>query len=224
MEFDRCSVGERLFVGVSEPEIFGRGPTTVNGTAAIEGPQIVGDSTRFIAPIPTELGSLMVAETTNVEMKPIPFYSLVVKTYARIKSYLKVDYLLSVKTIKSKIIYTEVLMAKTKNFIINHPTKPGKQLIHACLEGPENGVYVRGRITNKKEIFLPEYWSNLVDLTTITVQLQPIGAHQNIIVKRIDDSTVYLQSNGGIPIDCYYHIFAERKDVEKLITEVNNAV
>jgi hypothetical protein len=224
MEFDRVTVGERLFVGSNKPEIFGRGPTTVNGTAAIEGPQIVGDSTEFIEPIPTELGSLMVGRTTNIEMKPIPFYSLVVKTYARIKSFLKVDTLLSVETIKSKIIYTEVLMAKTKNFIINHPTKPGKQLIHSCLEGPENGVYVRGRITNKKEISLPEYWTKLVNSDTITVQLQPIGAHQNVIVKRIGENKIFLQSNGGIPIDCYYHIFAERNDVEKLIIEVNNAI
>ena len=28
-----------------------------------------------------------------------------------------------------------------------------------------------------------------------------------------------LQSTGGIPIHCYYHVFAERKDGEKLIPE-----
>ena len=39
----------------------------------------------------------------------------------------------------------------------------------------------------KTEIILPTYWKELVDWTTITVNLTPIGAHQNVIVKRIDE-------------------------------------
>ena len=39
------------------------------------------------------------------------------------------------------------------------------------------------------------------------------------MVKRIDENKIYLQSNGGMPIDCFYHIYAERKDGEKLIAE-----
>jgi len=41
-----------------------------------------------------------------------------------------------------------------------------------------------------------------------------------VIVKRFDDTQVYLQSNGGMPIDCFYHVYATRKDVPRLITEV----
>ena len=59
----------------------------------------------------------------------------------------------------------------------------------------------------------------MVHKESISVQLQPIGAHQNIIVKRWDDEKVYLQSNGGIPIDCFYHVYAERKDVNALVVE-----
>ena len=33
--------------------------------------------------------------------------------------------------------------AASKLFDIPHPTKEKKRLVHACLEGPENGVYVR---------------------------------------------------------------------------------
>jgi hypothetical protein len=40
-----------------------------------------------------------------------------------------------------------------------------------------------------------------------------------VIVKRIDDDKVYLQAKGGMPINCFYHIFGERKDGEKLIPE-----
>ena len=92
-------------------------------------------------------------------------------------------------------------------------------LRHTCPEGPSNDVYLRGRITNKKEIRLPDYWEKLVDPTTITVNLTPIGAHQNVIVKRIGENTIYLQANGGLPIDCYYHIFGTRADGERLISE-----
>jgi hypothetical protein len=218
---DDGAFGGQLIVGAGKPVIFGVGPTKVRGSAYIEGPEIVGNPTEFTTPSPTELGTVMISETTNSDMKPIPFYSLFVKTYARIKSFLKVDTLVSVPYIKAKVIVTEKLLAGTKNFKIDHPLDPkNKDLIYSCLEGPEIGVYVRGRITNRNEIELPIYWKELVDISTISVQLQPIGAHQNIIIKRWDEKKVYLQSHGGMPIDCFYHIYAERKDVPKLEVEV----
>ena len=106
-----------------------------------------------------------------------------------------------------------------KGFDIEHPTEKGYRLRHVCLEGPEGAIYTRGRCRNKKEIVLPEYWKDLVHTDSITVQLQPIGAHQDIIVKRWDAEMIYLQSNGGMPIDCFYHVYGERKDGEQLIVE-----
>ena len=109
-----------------------------------------------------------------------------------------------------------------KPFNIPHPSpdKEGMRLVHACLEGPENGVYFRGRVTNKKEIFLPPYWKYLVDWTTITVSLTPVGSHQDVIVKRWDEDKIYLQSNGGMPIDCFYHVYGTRKDIAPLPVEM----
>ena len=109
-----------------------------------------------------------------------------------------------------------------KPFNIPHPSpdKEGMRLVHACLEGPENGVYFRGRVTNKKEIFLPPYWKDLVDWTTITVSLTPVGSHQDVIVKRWDEEKIYLQSNGGMPIDCFYHVYGTRKDIAPLPVEM----
>ena len=103
---------------------------------------------------------------------------------------------------------------------MQHPTKgEGNRLRDACIEGPEVGVYFRGRLRRGKEIFLPNYWKGLVHIQSITVQLQPIGAHQDIIIKRWDDEKIYLQSNGGMPIDCFYHVYAERKDCNPLVVE-----
>ena len=111
-----------------------------------------------------------------------------------------------------------VLSAK-KNFDIPHPTKEGWRLRHTCPEGPTNDVYVRGRVRGKKVIELPAYWKDLVEERSITVTLTPIGSHQDVIIKRWDEERVYLQSRGNMPIDCFYQIFAERKDGEALIAE-----
>ena len=59
----------------------------------------------------------------------------------------------------------------------------------------------------------------MVHINSITIQLTPIGSHQDVIVKRWDDEKIYLQAKGGMPIDCFYHIYAERKDVNPLIVE-----
>ena len=106
-----------------------------------------------------------------------------------------------------------------KGFDIPHPTKENNRLRYICVEGPTADVYIRGRVTNHKEIILPTYWKELIDWTTITVNLTPIGSHQSVIVKRFDEEKIYLQSNGGMPIDCFYHVYAERIDVERNIPE-----
>ena len=217
--------GKQLQVGQGKPELLGRGPTEVRGSAYIEGPELCGDPGQFPGAagkaIPTEIGNLMAGQCTNEEMIPPPFYAFFATAYARIKSFLKVDTLLTVKVIKSKIIYAEVIMAKVKNFAIPHPSYKDKQLVYACLEGPENAVYVRGHLKHKDTIQLPPVWKDLVDPTSITVSLTSNGTEQSLHVKRITNNQVVIQGRPGIPIDGYYHIFAERKDVPKLITEVD---
>ena len=75
---------------------------------------------------------------------------------------------------------------------------------------PENCVFIRGR-TNKPLIKLPEEWEEFVDLTSISVHLTPIGANQNLIVKRTQGLEVHLQTN-GMPVNCYYLIFGKVLD------------
>lgn len=220
LSFDDLTIQHQVWCGSGTAPIFGVGPTKVRGSVYVEGPQIIGDGSQYSTPSPFELGNLMVGQNTNPDMKPTPFYAFFAKIYARIASFLKVDLLLTVKLIKSKVIFTEVLMAKVKNFVIDHPTKPGKQLVHSCLEGPENAVYVRGRVSGKV-IKLPEYWKNLIDPKTISIQLQPIGAHQNVIVKRYNTDEIHLQANNGQPINCFYHVYAERIDLPPLVTEID---
>jgi len=106
-----------------------------------------------------------------------------------------------------------------KDFDIPHPSKEGWRLRHVCIEGPSADVYFRGRVKNQKEISLPSYWKGLVDPSSITVTLTPVGSHQDVIIKRIDEEKIYLQSKGNMPIDCFYHVYGERIDCEKNIPE-----
>ena len=113
-----------------------------------------------------------------------------------------------------------ITLTSRKAFDIPHPTKEGYRLRHVCLEGPEAGVYVRGRLTGKNTIELPEYWNGLVDPETITVTLTQIKTSQDLIVDSIEGSSrIKIKSGSASAIDCFYVIQAERKDGEKLIVE-----
>ena len=110
--------------------------------------------------------------------------------------------------------------AASKLFDIPHPTKEKKRLVHACLEGPENGVYVRGRLTGNNVIELPDYWRGLVDPASITVSLTQIGSSQDLIVDKIEwGSKVVIRSGSASNIDCYYTVNATRKDIAPLEVE-----
>ena len=113
--------------------------------------------------------------------------------------------------------------APFKQFDIPHPTKEGYRLIHTCLEGPEIGVYYRGKLKGSNYIELPEYWRGLVDIETISVNLTPCGTYQELYYEISDWGTkIKVLNNSGSSIDCSYIIYAERKDVDKLVTEVED--
>jgi hypothetical protein len=110
--------------------------------------------------------------------------------------------------------------AVSKSFLIDHPTKESKKLRYASLEGPENGVYIRGRIIGKNFITLPDYWMNLVNESSMTVDLTPVGhAQPKLFVKHANLARVILQSD--CDIDCYYVIYGTRKDIPELEVETN---
>ena len=110
--------------------------------------------------------------------------------------------------------------ATSKSFVIDHPTKQGMKLQYASLEGPENGVYVRGRLKGESVIRLPDYWIGLIDAKTITVNLTAIGHVQNLYVSDIDENAIWIGAESDSDIHCFYTVYAERKDIDKLEVEV----
>ena len=110
-----------------------------------------------------------------------------------------------------------LLTATQKSFTIDHPTKEGKKLRYGSLEGPENGVYVRGRLKGDNVIELPECWTGLVHEDSITVDLTPIG-RAHVWVEDLDGYTVTVGSDAE-EVNCFYVVYGERKDVDKLEVE-----
>ena len=120
----------------------------------------------------------------------------------------------------SQVTAGGVTLTSRKPFDIPHPTKSGYRLRHVCLEGPESGVYYRGRLKNENIINLPDYWEDLVDPETITATLTQIGSSQDLIVDKVEwGKRVVIKSGNASAIDCYFMINGERKDGEKLIVE-----
>jgi hypothetical protein len=108
------------------------------------------------------------------------------------------------------------LSATTKSFDIKHPTREGYRITYGCLEGPEHAVYHRGH-TKSDIIELPEYWSELVNVETTTVQLTPIGNNYNPHwVERVENNQIYIKSETG-KIGCYFLVHGERQDVPKIL-------
>ena len=78
----------------------------------------------------------------------------------------------------------ETSCAPFKKFDIPHPSKEkGHQLGHVSLERPRNRCICKRRVKGTNEIELPDYWKDLVDEDSITVQLTPIGSHQSLCYK-----------------------------------------
>ncbi len=112
------------------------------------------------------------------------------------------------------------LYATSKSFLIPHQSKEGYMLRHGSLEGPEHGVYHRGKLTNSNVIELPEYWSWLVDESTITIQLTPIGEFQKYLIESVSSNQIVLSnSDNSNNLNCFYIVHGERKDIDKLILE-----
>jgi len=118
-----------------------------------------------------------------------------------------------------------------KTFIINHPVDQNRYLVHACLEGPEVGVYYRGESeittgTKSITITLPDYVKAFA--YDFTVQVTPIYNGTPILeqyqVSRVKDGsfTVY-----GQPGEFFWHVYGKRADINveplKSSVEVNGS-
>ncbi|MFC0033103.1 hypothetical protein ACFFMM_26635 [Micromonospora chaiyaphumensis] len=129
---------------------------------------------------------------------------------------------------------TGVIKGKSKQFAIDHPldapdATQRRQLIHAALEGPENGVYYRGegRLENgTATVELPAYFEALTRAEGRTVQLTPVFEDDEpvsaLAAGRVRDGAFRVRTVDGSPAShafCW-QVTAIRADLEPLAVEV----
>ena len=189
MQFDDVNIGGQLTVGTGVCAAVKSGRQAINGSVLAEGPVVLGAPDAFSS----QEATLMVGPCSNADPdSTLPESSLGISgsqpTGIKIKGnvYVEGDLYttgsvdcISVGRLEARHSVADAL---PKKFDIKHPSKDGMLLAHACIEGPEVGVYHRGVLKNSKEIYLPSYWKDLVHETSITVQLQPIGCNWTVIL------------------------------------------
>ncbi len=112
--------------------------------------------------------------------------------------------------------------ASSKSFDISHPSKPGKRLVHGCLEGPEFAVYYRGRaklVNGAVQVTLPDYFESLTRKEDRTIHLTAIGSEPYLLsASDIVNGTftVYGTKPDG---EFYWEVKAVRADVPRLQVE-----
>jgi hypothetical protein len=99
--------------------------------------------------------------------------------------------------------------------VIDHPTNDKKYLVHACIEGPESGVYYRGvgEIVNNLHttIQLPEYVEHLA--TEFTIQVTPIYSGKQpepLYTSGVEKNSFVVYGENG---KFYWHVNGKRADI-----------
>jgi hypothetical protein len=88
----------------------------------------------------------------------------------------------------NEIVASTMTSLPSKTFVIDHPLDNDKYLVHACLEGPEVGVYYRGNAfiqSDKRSctIKLPHYVDAIA--TDFTTHITPIGCEYRSIIPSV---------------------------------------
>ena len=103
----------------------------------------------------------------------------------------------------------------SKSFIMDHPIDSNKYLVHVCLEGPEAGVYYRGKgeITNNEftEIELPYYVNELA--CEFTIQITPIYCNKVVTLNssEVENNKFMVYGENS---KFYWVVYGKRYDID----------
>lgn len=119
-----------------------------------------------------------------------------------------------------------------KTFVIDHPTDIDKNLVHACLEGPEVAVFHRGatrlNATGRAQVQMPAYFTALVRQSTVQVFVTPVLVDEDdafgpVAATRFSQGGFVIRGSAGQWVS--WLIIATRRDVKALEVEPNrNAI
>ena len=80
------------------------------------------------------------------------------------------------------VIFGDQIQAAVKNFVVDHPNDPSKEIVYASLEGPEAAMYTRGTaqlINGSATIALPEHFRLMAIESSMTVTVTPLSENSN---------------------------------------------
>ena len=119
----------------------------------------------------------------------------------------------------------------TKDFLIDHPTKPNMKLVYGSLESPYHGIRLTGRntlINGKCVVDLPNYIYKFVLSVSVNIQLTGIKCNKVLYVDEINIPENYFTVLFDIGADELYKDYdffwdftGTRTDVPELETEIN---
>ena len=103
----------------------------------------------------------------------------------------------------------------SKEFVIDHPDNINKYLVHACIEGPESGVFYRGKgeIINNEHVVieLPGYVNKLASDYTINVSPIYDGKIKIYNFTEIENNSFTVYGENG---KFNWLVFGKRSDIE----------
>ncbi len=95
------------------------------------------------------------------------------------------------------------IAANVKNFKMNHPSQPGKEIWYGSLEGPELAAYLRGTANlknGKATVSFPEHYRIVANAATMTVVLTPLSGESKglAVVKKSADGFEVVELLSGL--------------------------
>lgn len=118
------------------------------------------------------------------------------------------------------VIFGDRVQAAVKNFVVDHPNDPSKEIVYASLEGPEAAMYTRGTaqlVNGQATIVLPEHFRLMAVESSMTVTVTPLSEDSNglaITSKNLNGIVVkeLMRGNGTYAFD--WEVRSVRKGYE----------
>lgn len=116
--------------------------------------------------------------------------------------------------------------AKTKSFLITHPSDSSRKLQYGSLESPYHGVRLTGKsntLNGISKIELPSYICDLVKDEDINVQLTNINHSHTLFINSINIRRNFFIVKSDyitLPLSFYWTFTAIRKDVPDMAIEI----